>query len=134
MSSTLRSSPTGRMSPSPFARRSRRPRGVSASNVADVVERVVRFSEEFFERLEELLPSERGELGTPSVTDFLLLELPAIRDRLATDYDRATLSTDDPDVRVSIGAGVLVSRLAVYATVDRNGLVEAFRVDFDPAS
>jgi hypothetical protein len=50
-----------------------------------VTERQVRFTEQFFERLDSLLPTERGADGTPSVTDFLLLDLPAVRDRLASD-------------------------------------------------
>ena len=79
----------------------------SASNAASVPERQVRFTEQFFDRLELLFPTERGVDGTPSVTDFLLLEFPAVRDRLATDFAGSTLATDDPDIRVFIGAGGL---------------------------
>jgi hypothetical protein len=48
-----------------------------------VTERSVRFTEGFFDRLEELLPTERGADGTPSITDFLVFEIPGLRDRLA---------------------------------------------------
>jgi hypothetical protein len=48
-----------------------------------VPDRTVRFTEQFFDRLDELLPEQRASDGTPSITDFLLLDLPAIRDRLA---------------------------------------------------
>lgn len=57
----------------------------SDSNVASVPERQVRFTEQFFDRLDTLLPSERGADGTPSVTDSVLLDLPAVRDRVAAD-------------------------------------------------
>ena len=50
-----------------------------------MTDRAVRFTESFFERLEELLPSERGADGTPSITDFLVLEVPGLRDGLAAD-------------------------------------------------
>jgi hypothetical protein len=46
------------------------------SAVGSVPERPVRFTEQFFNRLDWLLPSERGADGTPSVTDFLLLDGP----------------------------------------------------------
>jgi hypothetical protein len=80
-----------------------------------VPDRQVRFTDQFFDRLDELLPDERREDGTPSVTDFLLFELPAIGDDLADDFEHWTLPTDDPDVRVYIGKGVLVRAYAIYA-------------------
>jgi hypothetical protein len=55
--------------------------------------RQVRFTEQFFDRLDRLLPAERGHDGTPIVTDFLLLELPAIRDDVAEDFEHRTLPT-----------------------------------------
>ncbi len=94
-------------------------------------ERVVRFSEHFFDRLEALFPEERGTDGAPSLSDFLLLDLPVVRDRLATDYEAVTMDTDDPDVRVYIGHGILVPRVAVYVALDDRGNVEAFWVDID---
>lgn len=50
-------------------------------------ERQVRFTEELFDRLDTLLPGERGLDGTPSVTDFLLFDLPTVRDRRAADFE-----------------------------------------------
>jgi hypothetical protein len=58
-----------------------------------VAERVVRFTEQSFDRLEAFLPEERGPDGSPSLTDFLLLDLPVIRDRLAADYEGVTMGT-----------------------------------------
>jgi hypothetical protein len=46
----------------------------SSAKHVGVPERQVRFTEQFFDRLDTLLPSERGTDGTPSVTDFLLLD------------------------------------------------------------
>lgn len=88
-------------------------------------ERQVRFTEQFFEALDESLPSERGVDGSPSVTDFLLVDLPAVRDRLADDFGRWTLPTDDPDVRVLVGAGVLVQRFALFVALVEE-VVEVF--------
>ena len=88
-------------------------------------ERQVRFTEQFFDRLDELLPTERSAVGAPSVTDFLLIDLPTVRDRLAADFERNTLDTGDPGTRVFIGSGVLVSRFAIFAALE-SGIVEAF--------
>jgi hypothetical protein len=87
-----------------------------------VPDRQVRFTEQFFERLDLLLPGERGADGTPSVTDFLLLDLPRVRDRLAGDYEGNTLPTDDPNVRVYVGAGVLVSRFAIFVALEADAI------------
>ncbi len=97
-------------------------------------DRVVRFTEQFFAQLEALLPEERGGDGTPSITDFLLLDLPAIRDRLATAYERVTMTTADPDVRAYVGAGILIARVAVFVALDVAGSVEAFWIEFDEPS
>lgn len=51
-------------------------------------ERQVRFTHSFFDQLDVLLPAERGADGSPSATDFLLYELPRIRDLLAADFER----------------------------------------------
>jgi hypothetical protein len=102
----------------------------SGSSVARVPERQVRFTEQFFNRLDVLLPGERGIDGTPSITDFLLLDLPRVRDRLVSDYQGNTLATDDPDVRVYIGAGVLVRRYAIFVA-EEGDAIEAFWVSID---
>ena len=80
--------------------------------------RRVRFSDEFFDRLEALLPEERGADGTPSVTDFLVFEAPRIRDRLAVDVLTSTMATSLPDVRVYISTGLLLRGVVVYVRYD----------------
>lgn len=88
-------------------------------------ERQVRFTEQFFDRLDELLPTERSADGGPSVTDFLLLDLPRVRDRLVGDFEQSTLPTGEPGTRVFIGSGVLVTRFAIFVALE-SGIVEAF--------
>jgi hypothetical protein len=95
-----------------------------------VTERTVRFTESFFERLEELLPTERGADGTPSVTDFLVLEVPGLRDGLAADAIRLTRSTSDDGIRVYINRGVLMLGVVMYMVVNEHD-VEVFHISFD---
>lgn len=87
-------------------------------------ERSVRFTQQFFDRLDDLFPDERGADGSPSATDFLLYELPRIRDLLAADFERNTLPADEPPVRLYIGSGTLVGYIALYAVVADDGAVE----------
>lgn len=68
-------------------------------------DRRVRFTDSFFDRLDSLFAEERGDDGSSSATDFPLYDIPRVRDRLAADFERNTLATDDPDVYVYIGAG-----------------------------
>jgi hypothetical protein len=91
-----------------------------------VPERVVRFTEQFFNRLDSLLPEERQADGTPSVTDFIVHELPRVRDRLSEDFEGNTAAADQPDVRVYVSRGILFVAIAVYAALDDDGNVEAF--------
>lgn len=106
-------------------------RANSALSAAPLVaERLVRFTDQFFDRLGLLLPEERGADGTPSVTDFLMLDLPSVRDELAQRYEDRTLSTDDPDVRVYIGSGTLVRAFAIYAS-QTDDTIDVFWVSID---
>jgi hypothetical protein len=92
--------------------------------------RRVRVTEQFFGRLDELLPAERTSSGEPSATDFLLHEMPPIIDKLATDFEGTTTPTPSrPTVRALIAAGLLVPYLAVYAELAADGSVEAFYLD-----
>ncbi|HAP75942.1 MAG TPA: hypothetical protein DCR14_07655 [Acidimicrobiaceae bacterium] len=94
-----------------------------------MTERRVRFTEDFFDLLERLLPAERGEDGTPSVTDFLAFEVPPLRDLFAVDVVRVTLETSIPGIRAYIGAGLLVPALLIHVAVDDHD-VEAFHLSF----
>ena len=94
-----------------------------------MTDRTVRFTESFFERLEELLPTERGPDGMPSITDFLVLEVPGLRDGLAADAVGLTRSTIDDGVRVYINGGVLVPAVLMFMFVDEHE-VEVFDISF----
>lgn len=87
-------------------------------------ERLVRFTQSFFDRLDDLLPDERGADGSPSATDFLLYDLPRIRDLLATDFERNTIPADLSEMRVYVGAGTLVRSVALYAIIAEDDAVE----------
>jgi hypothetical protein len=95
--------------------------------------RQVRVAQSFFDRLDELLPDERGADGTPSTADFLLHEMPTIIDRLAEGFEGSTLSVAAvPDVRVVIVAGVLIPYVAVYAVLAPDDAVEIIYLDVEP--
>ena len=82
-----------------------------------VADRVVRFHQTFFDDLDELLPSERSADGLPSTTDFLLYDLPRLRDLLADDYESNTLEIDGwDDLRLLVQSGTLVRTVALYVT------------------
>jgi hypothetical protein len=89
-----------------------------------MAERVVRFTPQFFDRLDELLPAERSPEGEPSTADFLLYDLPRIRDQLADNFEGNTLPADEEPVRVWVGSGVVVSNVAVFAHVAGDDAVE----------
>ncbi len=68
--------------------------------------RQVRVAPSFFDRLDELLPAERTDSGTPSTGDFLFYELPPLMDALAEDHRSVTLAVEGLEqVRVLIAAG-----------------------------
>jgi hypothetical protein len=96
-----------------------------------VPDRRVRFTEQFFGRLDSLLAEERSASGEPSVTDFIVHELPRIRDRLAEDFEANTMSTPDLEVRAYMASGVLFPTVAVYASVDDDGDIHAFWLSID---
>lgn len=49
--------------------------------------RRVRVGEAFFAQLDGQLGPDRGPEGQPSSTDFLVLDLPPVVDRFATDFE-----------------------------------------------
>ena len=53
--------------------------------------RQVRVTEQFFEQLDELFPASRSPEGRPSATDFLLHEMPNVIEKLAGDFETATM-------------------------------------------
>ena len=56
-----------------------------------MADRLVRFLPQFFDELDNQLPDQRAPDGRPSAADFLLYDLPRMRDRHATGFERNTL-------------------------------------------
>jgi len=79
--------------------------------------RVVRVTDSFFDQLDTYFGSERGPNGEPSATDFIVLELPAIVERFATDFDGLPEIVERvPAGRTLITSGVLVRAVACSAS------------------
>ena len=96
--------------------------------------RIVRVAREAFEELEEVLGTERGPLGEPSLTDFLTIELLAIVDLFATRFDDLpTLIEGRSDYRILIATGTLVHAISVVAQLAADGSVEILSIDIDLA-
>jgi hypothetical protein len=77
--------------------------------------RVVRVTDAFFELLDDALGIDRGPNGEPSASDFIVLELPAIVDRFATDFEGLPEIVEGvPAGRMLITSGVLVRAVAVF--------------------
>jgi hypothetical protein len=94
--------------------------------------RQVRVAQSFFDRLDELLPPERGPRGQPSTVDFLLHEMPTIIDGLAQDYEAVTTAlTALSEVRVLITAGLLIPYIAVYAVIAPDHAIELIYLEID---
>ena len=87
-------------------------------------ERPVRFTQQFFDRLDLLFPEDRTADGDPSRMDFLLYELPRVRDQLAQDFEANTVPSEDGDVRLWFGGGIFVRTIAVYAYVADDDVVD----------
>jgi len=56
--------------------------------------RVVRVSPAFFDQLDELLGDERSLAGEPSAADFVVIELPVVVERFATDFESLGVELD----------------------------------------
>ena len=71
-----------------------------------MLDRFVRFTESFFEDVDDPLPEERSASGAPSATDFALYDLPRLRDALASASEESTLPVRDlAPIRFLAGAG-----------------------------
>ena len=97
-----------------------------------VTERLVRFQPSFFADLDNVLPSERSPFGAPSATDFLLYDLPPVRDVLASDFERRTVPVASGDrLRMFVGSGTLVRTLVVYAYLADDDHVDAVGLELE---
>ncbi len=113
----------------------RRRRGNSLHLSVLMADRLVRFLPQFFDELDLQLPDQRGAGGAPSAADFLLYDLPSMRDRLATAFELNTLAIIGADsIRVLIGSGTLVRAVAIYAYVDDDDYVAVIGIDIESAT
>lgn len=79
--------------------------------------RTVRVTDAFFAQLDEQLGADRGPHGRPSSTDFLVLELPAVVERFATDFEALPEIVEGFRAgRMLITSGLLVRDFAVYGS------------------
>lgn len=86
--------------------------------------RIVRVSSSFFDQLDELR-AERGDGGEPSATDFVVIELPAVIERFATDFESLPEIIDGaPGGRMLIAPGLLVRAFAVYGLLVADGSID----------
>lgn len=94
--------------------------------------RRVRVTEAFFEQLDALLGDERGPNGEPTATDFIVLELPTIVERFATDFDGLPELADElPGGRVFIAPSYLVGAVAVYGLLMTDGSIDLVGITMD---
>jgi hypothetical protein len=94
--------------------------------------REVRVTDDFFDDLDRQLGNERGPNGEPSTTDFLTMEMPAIVERFALEFDLLPVAYPDESLaRVAVGTGLLVSALAVYGFELADGSVELVGLDVE---
>lgn len=83
--------------------------------------------------LDRRLRPDRGPNGEPSATDFLVIDLPEIVAAIAVGFDDLPEVVEGlPSARVYIGAGALVSGVAVYAVAVADEVVELIGIEIDP--
>jgi hypothetical protein len=95
--------------------------------------RAVRVTDAFFRQLDTYLASERGPNGEPSTTDFIVLELPPIVERFATDFEGLPEIVEGvPAARMLITSGVLVRAVAVYGIATSNTTIDLIGLTIEP--
>jgi hypothetical protein len=94
--------------------------------------REVRVSEDFFRQLDDQLGLTRGLHGEPSSTDYLIIELPAVVERFATNFDSlAEFVGGVPTARMLVTTGVLVRASVVYGLEVADGGIELIGIMLD---
>lgn len=94
--------------------------------------RQVRVASALFDQLDELLGADRGPQGQPSATDFVVLELPAIVERFATDFNRLPpIEEGLESARMLIGTGMLVRAFVVFGILATDGAIDLVGLGID---
>ncbi len=100
-----------------------------------MIRRIVRASPAFFVDLDRQLGPDRGPHGEPSATDFLVIELPAVVERFATDFETLPEAVEGvAEARMVIGTGRLVRAFAVYGLLMIDDSVELIGIEIDTTS
>jgi hypothetical protein len=87
--------------------------------------RQVILTQEFLDRLDMLLPSNRTAHGRPSAQDLLRFELPGIVDKLAVAYERCTYPRPKaPGVRAFTYESALVGLVTFLTVLTDDDVVE----------
>lgn len=90
----------------------------------------VRVAQSFFDELDLLLGSERGANGEPSATDFLVVDLPAIVEVFATEFDSlAETILGLGSMRMFIGTGTLANAFVVFGIEASAGVIELVGIE-----
>ena len=100
--------------------------------MSDEQRRQVRVAHEIFDRLDEILGTERGREGRPSTNDFLTFELVEILEVFATRFDALPRLIDQRgDYRILISNGTLVHAFVVIGQLNTDETIEIVHVDID---
>jgi hypothetical protein len=87
--------------------------------------RVVRVAPAFFDQLDAQLRPWRGPSGEPSAGDFVVMELPSVVERFATDFDQLPETVEGvPAARMVIAPGLLVRAFVVYGVLIGEDVIE----------
>ncbi len=94
--------------------------------------REVRVADSFFAELEAQLGSQRGPNGQPSVTDFIVLDLPVVAERFAASSDELPEAIAGvPSIRMCIGSAALVREYVVHGIETPDGAVNLVGIEID---
>jgi hypothetical protein len=96
-----------------------------------MTDRQVRFLPNFFDDIDAQLPQDRSAEGVPSAADFLVFDLPPLRDVLAAHFEQTTTELVGTPLRLMVAAGTLVQRIALYCYIDQADFVVVAGVDID---
>ena len=97
--------------------------------------RGVRVTESFFEALDSRLGPDRSPEGAPSATDFLVLDLPPVVERFATDFDGLPeVVIGFAGARVLVASGILVRGMVVYGILVDDQMIELVDIDLDTST
>lgn len=95
--------------------------------------RGVRVSAGFFNQLDAQLAEDRVPTGAPSAADFVALDLPAIINRFAEDFDELPEVVEGlPGARMLLAPRILMHAFVVYGVLADDGAVDLIGITIDP--